>query len=75
MDKNDITASDILHLPHIILIKRKGESRVDMIECETGEEAHANVYNLITEEVEKLYVCVRVRTLTRPIRKEPQSAL
>ena len=62
----EITASDLVHLPHVVVVKRFGESRCDVLEFDSGKEAHACVHELTTEEVESVRVCVRIRTLYRP---------
>ena len=61
----EITTDDINHLPHLVIVKRAGESRWDVIEHENGESAHASVYDFMHQDVERVIVCARIRTLGR----------
>jgi len=59
----DITASDLLHMPHVVICEKDGD--IVVLEYPTGEQAHIDAMHL-TDEFDRLTVCVRVRTLSKP---------
>ena len=62
MNKDDITASDLLHLPHIV-IRHDGEI-LGFIEFATGDPAHLYAMQRGLEG-DEVIVCVKVRTIGR----------
>ena len=66
----EITASDLLHLPHIVISNRGiiGMKFMPIVkEFDNGEEAHKYAEKQTSENhVESIMVCALIRTISKP---------
>ena len=68
---NEPTASDLLHLPHIVLLKRSGTPSLRVVNFENGEEAHSYAQSCAVEGAyDTITVAARIRQLSRAFKDE-----